>query len=200
MFHSARFELLSLFIILFPSFVIPLWNWSPFDAYCDYVECCKSPWVKHDFVLLAKHLSRDFYDQHLVTKSAFKKIKRHVENDKPLVLSFHGPTGTGKTFFTHLIAESFYKYGTKSRQFFHCHSHFSGGVDMDFLRHANDLTKEIESRLSRCEYSLFIIDDADFMNPKLYDVLLPNVDYRPDTNEVSYNKAIFIFISNILLQ
>ena len=201
MFHSIRLELLFLLISLFPCFVISLFLW-PHDLYCDYVECCKSPWVKPDFVLLAKNLSHDFYGQHLVAKSAFKMIKRHVEianPQKPLILSFHGLPGTGKTFFSKLLAASFYKYGTKSRhvKFFQKPDFFLEAVNKDFVEHAKSFIKVIETKLSRCGNSLFIIDDANLMNPKLYDVLLPYVNYRPDIYEdVSYNKAIFIFISN----
>lgn len=47
-----------------------------------------------------------------------------MDNDhpkKPLVLSLHGPTGTGKNFVSQLIAENIYEKG-KARQFVHVFS------------------------------------------------------------------------------
>ena len=183
---------LSFFVILtFLSSCLSLW---PFDS-----ESCQSPWVKHDFDLLHSKLSRDFYGQHVASRSAFKIIKAHIKNpqpQKPLVLSLHGSPGTGKTFFAKMVAESLYKLGTKSKHviFFDTEKDFK--VDRDSLEQAAMFRESIESNLTDCEFSMFVIEDANLMNPKLLDVLLPYVNYPPVLNGINYNRAIFIFICN----
>ena len=41
-------------------------------------------------------------------------FKRRYGNPKPLVLSFHGSTGTGKTFFRSILSKMLFQKGVKS--------------------------------------------------------------------------------------
>ena len=161
-----------------------------FKSVCDK---CQNPWVKHDFDHLSNNLTLDFFGQHLVTENIIEILKAHIKNEqtkKPLVLSFHGSPGTGKTFVSKLIAESFYKLGMSSKHtvFFNIQEH-----DENYEQEVIILTRTIESTVSRCKYALFIFEEAHLMNSKLLDVILPYVNYP----SLSYNRAIFIFLSNL---
>lgn len=50
-----------------------------------------------------------------------KLLRGHLENkpQKPLVLSLHGLSGTGKNYVTRMVVENMYVEGTKSK-----HVHF----------------------------------------------------------------------------
>lgn len=67
---------------------------------------------------LQENLDRKLFGQHLVSKVIVKAVKGFLNNEnakKPLALSLHGWTGTGKNFVSKIIAESIYKNGLKSK-------------------------------------------------------------------------------------
>lgn len=170
-----------------------------FNFSCDYRDCCREPWVGHNFDNLSFSFFHHLYGQHLVAKSAFKILKAHIENEqsqKALVLSFHGSTGTGKTFVSKLIAESFYKFGTDSKHFviIKVQDHYT--AEKNFFEQEAKLKQAIESAVARCEYAMFVFEDSNLMNPKLLDVLLPYVNYPARIGGLNYNRAIYLFISN----
>ncbi|MEJ1271716.1 torsin family 1 member A (torsin A) [Cricetulus griseus] len=54
----------------------------------------------------------------------------------------------------------------------------------------------IRGNVSACARSIFIFDEMDKMHAGLIDAIKPFLDYYDVVDEVSYQKAIFIFLSN----
>ena len=71
-----------------------------------------------NFSQLARELESHLVGQHLAQELVVKAVRGHHNNNhpvKPLVLSFHGWTGSGKNFVSQFIAESLYRRGLASR-------------------------------------------------------------------------------------
>lgn len=66
---------------------------------------------------LAKDLQTKLHGQHLAQSVVLKAIQGFINNpesNKPLTLSFHGWSGTGKNFVARIIADNLYRDGVKS--------------------------------------------------------------------------------------
>lgn len=66
---------------------------------------------------LARDLQTKLHGQHLAQSVVLKAIQGFVKNpesNKPLTLSFHGWSGTGKNFVARIIADNLYRDGVKS--------------------------------------------------------------------------------------
>lgn len=69
------------------------------------------------FLALQADLDSHLFGQHIASRIILKAVTGFMSNDnpkKPLVLSLHGWTGTGKNFVSQMIAESIYKEGMES--------------------------------------------------------------------------------------
>lgn len=56
-------------------------------------------------------LYRNLYGQHLVQDIVSEEVAKFLQNknpDRPLVLSFHGPSGTGKTLVSSMLGNHLY--------------------------------------------------------------------------------------------
>ncbi|KAK6316235.1 hypothetical protein J4Q44_G00137590 [Coregonus suidteri] len=115
---------------------------------------------------------------------------------KPLVLSLHGSTGTGKNFASELIAENIYKEGMAS-SFIH---QFVSTVHFPHQRNIENykskLKQWIKGNVTICPRSIFIFDEMDKMQPGLIDSIKAYLDYYKNLDGISYRHAIFIFLSN----
>lgn len=74
-----------------------------------------------EYALFCPGLSRDLqtklHGQHLAQSVVLKAIQGFINNpesNKPLTLSFHGWSGTGKNFVARIIADNLYRDGVKS--------------------------------------------------------------------------------------
>lgn len=78
------------------------------------------------FVALEANLARKIYGQHLVSNITIKYMNTNVKRkpSKALTFSFHGGSGTGKTYVSSIIAESIYKKGMRSK-----YVHFISGTE-----------------------------------------------------------------------
>ena len=107
------------------------------DLACLKLECCNQDWSKShlspsyhpappniapagpaNFSLLASQLESHLVGQHLARELVVRAVRGHHNNNKPtkpLVLSFHGWTGSGKNFVSQFVAESLYRRGLASR-------------------------------------------------------------------------------------
>lgn len=162
-------------------------------------ECCDSNWIKDDLKGLKKDLETKLHGQHLVGPIVTRAIKAHITDEdpqKPLVMSFHGWTGGGKSFVSNMIMDNLYRLGDKSRfvHYFHCELHFKH--DNEVAKYKNQLHSWLHHNVSKCERSLFIFDDMDNMPVGVLDVLTPFLGHHKQIDGVDYRKAIFIFISN----
>lgn len=66
---------------------------------------------------LQNDLDTKLFGQHIASRILLKAVSGFMSNEnpkKPLVLSLHGWTGTGKNFVSKLIAENIYKEGMDS--------------------------------------------------------------------------------------
>lgn len=66
---------------------------------------------------LERDLQLKLHGQHLAQSVVLKAIQGFINNpesNKPLTLSFHGWSGTGKNFVARLVADNLYRDGVKS--------------------------------------------------------------------------------------
>ncbi|XP_040915579.1 torsin family 1 isoform X2 [Toxotes jaculatrix] len=163
-------------------------------------ESCDSKWIAFNATGLKADLDSKLFGQHLASRIIFKAVNGFVSSDnpkKPLVLSLHGSTGTGKNFVSKLIAENIYKEGMDSN-FVHVFTatlhfpHPSQYLNM----YKYQLQQWIKGNVTNCERSMFIFDEMDKMHPGLIDSIKPYLDYYDKLDGISYRKAIFIFLSN----
>ncbi|XP_059214633.1 torsin-1A-like [Centropristis striata] len=148
---------------------------------------------------LKADLQNKLFGQHIASSIILEAVSRFMSNEnpmKPLVLSLHGPTGTGKSFASQLIAENIFKVGMNS-SFIHLFSstlHFPH--KSKFKTYETQLQQLIKGIVTNCERSMFIFDEMDKMHPGLIDSIKSFLGYHNMLDGVSYQRAIFIFLSN----
>ncbi|XP_077162266.1 prosalusin isoform X1 [Paroedura picta] len=111
-------------------------------------------------------------------------------------MSFHGWTGTGKTYVSSLLVRYLFHAGHLS-PYVHRFSpevHFPHADHLE--QYKKDLRTWIHGNLTRCGRSLFLFDEMDKMHPGLIDVIIPFLGPSWVVYGTNYRKAIFIFISN----
>uniref|UniRef100_A0A3B3C320 Torsin n=1 Tax=Oryzias melastigma TaxID=30732 RepID=A0A3B3C320_ORYME len=168
------------------------------DVLCYFQECCYPGWISFNKNGLEADLENKLFGQHLASRIILKSLNEFMSNhnpEKPLVLSLHGPSGTGKSFVSQLIAENIYTEGTNSKfvHFFNSLVHFPQPSLISTYK--SQLQQRIKDSVSNCERSMFIFDEMDSMHPGLIDSIKPFLDYHK-VDGVSYKKSIFIFLSN----
>ncbi|XP_047426435.1 torsin family 1 isoform X1 [Mugil cephalus] len=162
-------------------------------------ECCRPEWISFNRTGLEADLQSKLFGQHIASRIILKAVNGFMSNDnpkKPLVLSLHGWTGTGKNFVSKMIAENIYKEGMDSK-FVHIFTstlHFPHPSQN--ATYKAQLQQWIRGNVSSCERSMFIFDEMDKMHPGLLDSIKPYLDYYDKLDGVSYRKSIFIFLSN----
>lgn len=168
-----------------------IWNY--------FHESCDQKWIAYNATGLKLDLEKKLFGQHIASRIILKAVNGFMSNDnpkKPLVLSLHGWTGTGKNFVSELIAENIYKEGMDS-SFVHVFAsdlHFPHASLIDTYK--SQLQQWIKGNVTNCGRSMFIFDEMDKMHPGLIDSIKPYLDYYDKLDGVSYRKAIFIFLSN----
>ncbi|XP_062938300.1 prosalusin isoform X2 [Cynocephalus volans] len=115
---------------------------------------------------------------------------------KPLVLSLHGWTGTGKSYVSSLLAHYLFRGGLRSPYVHHFSPviHFPHPSHIE--RYKKDLKSWVQGNLTACGRSLFLFDEMDKLPPGLMEVLRPFLGSSWVVYGTNYRKAIFIFISN----
>ncbi|CAL8387694.1 unnamed protein product [Boreogadus saida] len=115
---------------------------------------------------------------------------------KPLVLSFHGSTGTGKSLASQFIVKNIYEKGMDSPfvHFFNSVIHFPHASQVETYK--SQLQHWIRGNVTNCAHSMFIFDEMDKMHPGIIDGMKPFMDHQYKLDGVSYQKAIFLFLSN----
>lgn len=144
---------------------------------------------------LAQHLA----GQHLARSLVVKALKAFLQDPaptKPLVLSLHGWTGTGKSYVSSLLAQYLFRDGLRSPHVHHFSPviHFPHPSHME--RYKKDLKSWVQGNLTVCSRSLFLFDEMDKLAPGLIEVLRPFLGSSWVVYGTNYRKAIFIFISN----
>ncbi|KAG8554852.1 hypothetical protein GDO81_003920, partial [Engystomops pustulosus] len=148
---------------------------------------------------LQNDLKEKLFGQHLAQEVIFRAVTGFISNEnpkKPLALSLHGWTGTGKNFVSKIIVENLYDLGMQSKfvHLFVSTVHFPHNSLIPLYK--DQLQSWIRGNTSSCARSVFIFDEMDKMHPGLIDAIKPFLDYYEHIDGVSYRKAIFIFLSN----
>uniref|UniRef100_A0A0R3PUL7 Torsin-like protein n=1 Tax=Angiostrongylus costaricensis TaxID=334426 RepID=A0A0R3PUL7_ANGCS len=159
---------------------------------CSLYECCDRPYLHHD-------LDELVYGQHLVLDVVENSVRAHWTNEltkKPLVMSFHGFTGSGKNYVAEIIANSTFRNGMKSN-FVHHIVATSDFPDKDKINEYKlQLRKRILEAVNRCNRALFIFDEADKLPEQLLEAIKPFLDYYDSVGGVDFRKSTFLFLSN----
>nr|XP_039270378.1 torsin-1A-like [Styela clava] len=164
------------------------------------LECCNERYIKLDVQGLERDLKENLHGQHLVIPIIINAVKGHVADrdpKKPLVLSFHGWTGGGKSFVSQMIVKHLYERGEQSdfAHFLYSDLHFKHPSRVE--EYKDQLHSWIYHNVSNCERSVFIFDEMDHMPEGMIDVLVPFLGHNLRIDGVNFRKSIFIFISNI---
>uniref|UniRef100_K7D0C8 Torsin-1A n=4 Tax=Homininae TaxID=207598 RepID=K7D0C8_PANTR len=166
--------------------------------YCLFAECCGQK-RSLSREALQKDLDDKLFGQHLAKKIILNAVFGFINNPKPkkpLTLSLHGWTGTGKNFVSKIIAENIYEGGLNSDyvHLFVATLHFPHASNITLYK--DQLQLWIRGNVSACARSIFIFDEMDKMHAGLIDAIKPFLDYYDLVDGVSYQKAMFIFLSN----
>uniref|UniRef100_A0A671N6Y2 Torsin-1A-like n=1 Tax=Sinocyclocheilus anshuiensis TaxID=1608454 RepID=A0A671N6Y2_9TELE len=148
---------------------------------------------------LEKDLRKSLFGQHIAVDTVLKAVSWFMKDPdppKPLVLSFHGLTGVGKNYISKIIARNIYKVGVKSNYVhtFISDYHFPHNEEAEMYE-VKWKVQWIHGYVSNFPRSMFIFDEMDRMHPWLIDTIKPFLDYNDNVDGVSFNKAIFIFLS-----
>ncbi|GAB1610550.1 torsin-1A-like [Argonauta hians] len=126
-----------------------------------YENCWKFPvWRKY---LVIDSLSKQIIGQDVAVHAVVESMTNYIDNFKlnreelPLVMSFHGGVGVGKTYLASLL----YKYlpnNTHVSVFSYSHHYLKS---LDNNNNKNKVQSWIERELSICNWNVFILDDFD---------------------------------------
>lgn len=169
------------------------------DLACLQVECCTSSWRPADHKKLQSLLSENLVGQHIAQDLVVRAVRGHARNpspSKPLVLSMHGWTGSGKNFISQFIADSFYVRGLASKfvHLFISTLHFPNQAEASDYK--DQLRSWIIGNATACQHNIFIFDEVDKMPSGVLDAVKPFLDHYEAIDGVDYRKNIFIFLSN----
>ncbi|KXJ74886.1 hypothetical protein RP20_CCG012492 [Aedes albopictus] len=150
---------------------------------CKFYECCRKPYLKSDVEGLKLNLTQHLFGQHIVQDVLVNAIGAHFDtiesSRKPLVMSFHGTSGTGKNYVSDFVAAAL----------------FEKGIESNFV-YKFDLADKVKETVKKCEYSLFIFDEIEKMPMGVFDSIVSLLDHHSYLKGYDFSKAIFIFLSN----
>ena len=167
-------------------------------SYCQFAECCTDRWIKPNTTGFHVALKNRLFGQHLVIDTVHTAVEGHLLDESPekaLVLSFHGPTGTGKNFVSEIIARHVFKEGMNSNFVHAVFDEFRDKSQID--KYKEQLKSWVKGNVSRCERSLFIFDEMQNWPVGLLDELTLFLGHHQKIRGVDYRKSIFIFLSDI---
>lgn len=143
-------------------------------------------------------LYKNLYGQHLAQDIVSEEVASFLRNknpDRPLVLSFHGSSGTGKTLVSSMLGSHLYDNAMDSpyvHQFVPTlHFPLSDHVE----QYRAELRRWVEGNLTACARSVFIFDEMEKMPPGVIDILEPFLGPSHVVFQTNYRKAIYVFIS-----
>lgn len=155
--------------------------------------------------------NKELYGQEMAQHVIINALRAHLTSNNPskaLVMSFHGPPGTGKTYISQMIAKFLYKKGDQSK-FYHFFNgrndfplqdkvneykvyfyyyykiifesnmyKFNVNIMIYYFTTQDELYKIIINSLQKCERSMFVFDEVDKMPEGVLNVLVPFFDYN----------------------
>nr|XP_020450967.1 prosalusin [Monopterus albus] len=165
--------------------------------YCSIADSCDCDF-KPSIRDLEWDLYKNVYGQHLAQDIVSEEVARFLQNkspDRPLVLSFHGSSGTGKTLVSSMLGNHLYGSAMSSpyvHQFVPT-LHFPSPELVKKYR--EELKSWVQGNVTECARSVFIFDEMEKMPSGLIDVLEPFLGPSHVVFRTNYRKAIYIFIS-----
>ncbi|XP_055388389.1 torsin-like protein [Condylostylus longicornis] len=198
------FRLTLLIIVIFFKSCCGLFNPFYFIAeytYCQLpnVECCSSSSISPNLVALEEDLRKNLYGQHIVIQQIIPALRSHfhknVESSKPLVISFHGGSGTGKNFVAKMIAKHIYSYDLQSK-FVHQFGKSDFPVEADVNKYKVYIKDKVLSEVRKCPHSMFIFDEIHLLPKGVFEAISTFLDYHNNVKDADFSKAIFIFLTN----
>jgi len=140
-----------------------------------------------------RRLHESVFGQHLATRSIISNFEEHLNlrSAQPLAISLLGSTGTGKTFMSGLMAQS---WGVPLKLDFLGAMYDDENLVQEYRR---EIEAKIKENVRQCPQALFVFSDFHKMTPGVIDVVVPFLDYGAhNVNGVDYSKAVYIFHSN----
>ncbi|XP_024908742.1 prosalusin isoform X2 [Cynoglossus semilaevis] len=168
--------------------------------YCSLSDSCECDF-KPNLRDLEWDLYRNVYGQHLVQDIVSEEVAKFLQDknpERPLVLSFHGSSGTGKTMVSSMLGTHLYGWAMSSpyvHQFVPT-LHFPSRQLVHEYR--EELKGWVQGNLTECARSVFIFDEMETMPSGLIDVLEPFLGPAHVVFGTNYRKAIYIFIRRFL--
>ncbi|XP_028571439.1 torsin-4A isoform X1 [Podarcis muralis] len=156
--------------------------------------------LKYDLDGLEKTMHREVFGQALAVESIVALLKdylaTHIHN-KPLVISFNGPSGVGKSHVGWLLAKHFRSVmGHSSVLHYFAMHHCPDSASTSACQ--QDLSKTISEMVTQAEIEekipVFILDEVEFMSTALLETL-GGFFQTNQTNE--FLNAVYILISNL---
>ncbi|XP_040010392.1 prosalusin [Xiphias gladius] len=167
--------------------------------YCtisDSCDCDFKPSVRD----LEWDLYKNVYGQHLAQDIVSEEVARFLQEkkpDRPLVLSFHGSSGTGKTLVSSMLGNHLYGSAMSSPYVHQLVPTLHFPLHQHVNEYREDLRSWVQGNLTECARSIFIFDEMEKMPPGLIDVLEPFLGPSHVVFRTNYRKAIYIFISTV---
>ncbi|KAG7458518.1 hypothetical protein MATL_G00221010 [Megalops atlanticus] len=185
--------------LLFCFFILPVGSFNPFKKIVDFFRTPCDSRDTFNQTDLKRDLENKLFGQHLASKVILKAVTgfmRDPNPTKPLVLSLHGPSGTGKNLVSKIIAQNLFQGGDSSSQvhLFIATHHFPHRELVETYK--VQLQQWIRGNVSKCPLSMFIFDEMEKMNPVLSDTIKCHLDHYTHIDGVSFRHAIFLFLSN----
>ncbi|XP_007575771.1 torsin-2A-like [Poecilia formosa] len=165
--------------------------------YCSFSDSCDCDF-KPSIRDLEWDLYKNVFGQHLAQDLVSEEVSSFLLNknpDRPLVLSFHGSSGTGKTLVSTLLGNHLYG-SAMSSPFVHQFVptlHFPSAELV--AQYREELKSWVKGNLTACARSVFIFDEMEKMPAGLIDVLEPFLGPSHVVFRTNYRKAIYVFIS-----
>ncbi|RVE68734.1 hypothetical protein OJAV_G00094410 [Oryzias javanicus] len=165
--------------------------------YCSLSHSCDC-----DFRPNIRDLEWDIYKnvfgQHLVQDIVSEEVVTFLQNknpERPLVLSFHGSSGTGKTLVSSMLGAHLFGSAMSSPYVHQFVATLHFPVSHHVQQYRRELKSWVQGNLTECAHSIFIFDEMEKMPPGLVDVLEPFLGPSHIVFCTNYRKAVYVFIS-----
>lgn len=150
---------------------------------------------------LHRNLTAELYGQHIVIDVLTKALRAHYAagaptSSKPLVISLHGQSGTGKTFVAQRLVEHLYHLGMRSRFVRHYIGRSSFPTAQHLAEYQRLVAGQVRDTVRQCERALFVFDEMDKMPAGILDGMASVLGHYEHIDGVDYRRATFVFISN----
>ncbi|CAG5919402.1 prosalusin [Menidia menidia] len=165
--------------------------------YCTISDSCECDF-KPNIRDLEWDLYKNVFGQHLAQDIVSEEVAKFLLNkspDQPLVLSFHGSSGTGKTLVSSMLGNHLYGSAMSSPYVHQFVPTLHFPLPKQVQNYRNELKSWVQGNLTECARSVFIFDEMEKMPPGLIDVLEPFLGPSHVVFRTNYRKALYIFIS-----